>query len=289
MNQLNPVTITETLYESIECRLPTVDNKLPIKNKNTVNDNRQILEVSDTETIENFLATCSSETKLNLNILLPYVLLYIPDHTFLETVYNRFVNHLFMWESSVPVNKDLPNVNRPLMNSFDERPRVETQHQNFQTCRSLIYHLGTQLSDEDQVYSDDEDQGALTPKSKKKAPNSLVLQVNIKDIHLAANAHSSVRIKFDGYLYSKIDLFVFQTESSTTVGEFAIHGQGLTLALVDGYQGDPNLQYFCLLTHSALLQHNSKSFFVCFFFKLIIEFVCLKSSWNSEQNEFFVE
>ena len=42
------------------------------------------------------------------------------------------------------------------------------------------------------------------------------------------------------------------------MGEFRIDGQGLTLAIVDGYQGDINLQYFCLLSHSALLYHNGK-------------------------------
>jgi hypothetical protein len=87
-NQLNPV-MTETLFESIFCRLPTTDNKLPLKTKNTLNDNRQILEVADAETIQNFIDSCSKETKLNLNILIPYTLLYIPDQVFLETLYNR--------------------------------------------------------------------------------------------------------------------------------------------------------------------------------------------------------
>ncbi len=81
--------MTETLFDSIFCRLPTNDNKLPLKNKNTLNDNRQILEVADTETINNFLLSCSQETKLNLHILIPYILLYIPDQVFLETIYNR--------------------------------------------------------------------------------------------------------------------------------------------------------------------------------------------------------
>jgi hypothetical protein len=87
-NQLTP-NMTETLFDSIFCRLPTNDNKLPLKNKNTLNDNRQILEVADTETINNFLLSCSQETKLNLHILIPYILLYIPDQVFLETIYNR--------------------------------------------------------------------------------------------------------------------------------------------------------------------------------------------------------
>jgi hypothetical protein len=87
-SQLNP-TMTETLFDSIFCRLPTTDNKLPLKNKNTLNDNRQILEVADAETIENFISSCSKETKINLHIIIPYILLYIPDQTFLETIYNR--------------------------------------------------------------------------------------------------------------------------------------------------------------------------------------------------------
>jgi hypothetical protein len=87
-NQLNPL-MTDTLFDSVFCRLPTNDNKLPLKNKNTLNDNRQVLEVADADTINKFLLSCSQETKLNLHIIIPYILLYIPDQTFLETIYNR--------------------------------------------------------------------------------------------------------------------------------------------------------------------------------------------------------
>jgi hypothetical protein len=81
--------MTDTLFDSVFCRLPTNDNKLPLKNKNTLNDNRQVLEVADAETIKKFLLSCSQETKLNLHIDIPYILLYISDQTFLETIYNR--------------------------------------------------------------------------------------------------------------------------------------------------------------------------------------------------------
>jgi hypothetical protein len=87
-NQLNPL-MTDTLFDSVFCRLPTNDNKLTLKNKNTLNDNRQVLEVADADTINKFLLSCSQETKLNLHIIIPYILLYIPDQTFLETIYNR--------------------------------------------------------------------------------------------------------------------------------------------------------------------------------------------------------
>ena len=88
MNQLNPA-MTETLFDSIFCRLPITDNKLPLKSKNTLNDNRQVLEVADTETIRSFISSCSQETKMNLQVVIPYILLYIPDQVFLETIYNR--------------------------------------------------------------------------------------------------------------------------------------------------------------------------------------------------------
>ena len=87
-NQLNPV-MSETLFDSVFCRLPTYDNKLPLKNKNTLNDNRQIFEVSDAETIQKFILSCSQESKINLHIIIPYILLYIPDQIFLEKIYNR--------------------------------------------------------------------------------------------------------------------------------------------------------------------------------------------------------
>jgi hypothetical protein len=88
INQLNP-KMTETLFDSVFCRLPTNDNTLPLKNKNTLNDNRQVLEVADADTINKFIYSCSQEAKLNLNIIIPYILLYIPDQKFLETIYNR--------------------------------------------------------------------------------------------------------------------------------------------------------------------------------------------------------
>jgi len=88
LNPLTPV-MTDTLFDSVFCRLPTNDNKLPLKNKHTLNDNRQVLEVADADTINKFLSSCSQETKLNLHIIIPYLLLYIPDQVFLETIYNR--------------------------------------------------------------------------------------------------------------------------------------------------------------------------------------------------------
>ena len=87
-NQFNP-PMTETLFDSVFCRLPKNDSTLPLKNKNTLNDNRQVLEVADAETINKFLLSCSQETKLNLQISIPYILLYIPDQIFLERIYNR--------------------------------------------------------------------------------------------------------------------------------------------------------------------------------------------------------
>jgi hypothetical protein len=97
-----------------------------------------------------------------------------------------------MWESSVPINNEISNqlnvtTNRQLINPL----RNTSADQGFQTCRSLINHFDDQSSDDEQVLSDDEDQGGITPKvSKRKGPNSFVLQLHVQDIHLAANAPS---------------------------------------------------------------------------------------------------
>ena len=42
----------------------------------------------------------------------------------------------------------------------------------------------------------------------------------------------------------------------SSIGEFRISKQGLTITIVDGYQGDANLQYFSSLGHSASVYHN---------------------------------
>lgn len=63
---------------------------------------------------------------------------------------------------------------------------------------------------------------------------------------------SKSRIFFQGEQPTK------DSRPSANIGEFRIDGQGLTVAIIDGYQGDANLQYFCLLTHSALIFHNGK-------------------------------
>ena len=103
-----------------------------------------------------------------------------------------------MWESSAPVNNENSNqmfvptnhFNRQLINSSGNR----STEQAFQTCRSIINRFHSHSSDDDdQVFSDDDDnddeQGGITPRgSKKKGPHSFVLQLNIQDIHLAANA-----------------------------------------------------------------------------------------------------
>jgi hypothetical protein len=87
----NPLksTMTDTLFDSVFCRLPKTDNTLPLKNKHTLNDNRQVLEVADADTVARFLLSCSEETRLDLHIIIPYVLLYLPDQQFLERIYNR--------------------------------------------------------------------------------------------------------------------------------------------------------------------------------------------------------
>ena len=104
-----------------------------------------------------------------------------------------------MWESSVPINNEsinptfatTNNSHRQLINSYDKFASKQIFDQGFQTCRSLINRIDSHSSDDDQVFSDDEDQGGITPKpSKRKGPNSLVLQLDIQNIHLAANAPS---------------------------------------------------------------------------------------------------
>jgi hypothetical protein len=109
----------------------------------------------------------------------------------------RFVNNLFMWESSVPINNDnlnqtfgTPNsFKEQLINSYGSTPLKQIHEQGFQTCRSIHMGLDNHSSDDDQALSDDEDQGGITPKlSKRKGPNSFVLQLNVQNIHVAANA-----------------------------------------------------------------------------------------------------
>jgi hypothetical protein len=98
-----------------------------------------------------------------------------------------------MWESSAPLNSDSTSqLNRQLLNS---RGNTTTNEQAFQTCRSIINRFNSQSSDDDQILSDEDDgddddeQGGRTPRgSKKKGPHSLVLQLNVHNIHLAANA-----------------------------------------------------------------------------------------------------
>ncbi|CAF3441805.1 unnamed protein product [Rotaria sp. Silwood1] len=254
INQLNP-SMTDTLYDSVFCRLPTNNNKLPLKNKNTLNDNRQIFEVADTDTINEFILSCSKETKLNLHIIIPYILLYISDQVFLETIYNRFVNNLFMWESSVPINNDntnhmfvtVNNLNQQLINSYGNILSEKINDQTFQACRSINKHFTSHSSDDDQIFSDEDDdnEGDITPKlSRKKGPHEFLIQLNVQNIHLALNAPL-------GEKNSK------ETRTATSnIGEFRIDGQGLTLAFVNGYQGDENLEYFCLLTQSISIYHN---------------------------------
>ena len=116
----------------------------------------------------------------------------------------RFVNNLFMWESSVPTSTDPINpmfATANLMNGQWMNPEGRLDHdQAFQACRSMINRCTSHSSDDDQVLSDEDDDdgadgngGRLTPRtSKKKGPHNLVLQLNIQDIHLAANAPSVI-------------------------------------------------------------------------------------------------
>jgi len=109
-----------------------------------------------------------------------------------------------MWESSVPINNDntnqIKNFNNQLMNSYGNIPSEQIHNQGFQICRSIINRFDNHSSDDEQVVSDeDDDQGGITPKSsKRKGPNNLVLQLNVQNIHLAANA-PLVKIKLFPY------------------------------------------------------------------------------------------
>jgi len=103
-----------------------------------------------------------------------------------------------MWESSVPINNDssnpmsvtTENSNTKLINSYAESSSDKSYDQDFQTCMSVINRFHSHPSD-------DEDQGGITPKaSKRKGLNSVALQLNVQNIHLAANA-PSVNIKIE--------------------------------------------------------------------------------------------
>ncbi|CAF4244569.1 unnamed protein product [Rotaria sp. Silwood2] len=104
-----------------------------------------------------------------------------------------------MWESSVPVNNDIPNqmfvtannLNRQLFNSYGNTSSEQVNDQAFQACRSINKHFTSHSSDDDQIFSDEDDdnEGDITPKlSKKKGPHEFVIQLNIQNIHLALNA-----------------------------------------------------------------------------------------------------
>lgn len=135
---------------------------------------------------------------------------------------------------------------------FDQQLMNSDREQNFQMCRSIINRATSHSSDDDddddddQVFSDDDEHpGRVTPRiSKKKGPHNFVLQLNVQDIHLAANAPLGDKTPKES------------RTNASHLGEFRIDGQGLTLGIVDGYHGDANLQYFCLLSHSALIYHN---------------------------------
>ena len=89
INPINPSLMTDTLNESIFCRLPNNDDKLPLKIKPTLNDSRQVFEVADVDVINKFISSSSQETKFYLQIIIPYLLLYLPDQKFLNNIYNR--------------------------------------------------------------------------------------------------------------------------------------------------------------------------------------------------------
>lgn len=98
-----------------------------------------------------------------------------------------------MWESSIPkVNENINPMfatanrqGRQLINSYGNA----NPDQGFRTCRSIIHRFDSHSSDDDQVFSEDDEQGVTTPKgSKRKGPNSFVLKLTVQAIHLAANA-----------------------------------------------------------------------------------------------------
>ena len=160
-----------------------------------------------------------------------------------------------MWESAVPPLNETNNPMYVTSDHFHRQLMNSAREQAFQMCRSVNNRATIQSSDDDedneQVFSeeeeeeDDEHPGRVTPRvSKKKGPHQFVLQLNVHDIHLAANAP----------LWDKTPKE--SRSNASHLGEFRIDGQGLTLGIVDGYHGDVNLQYFCLLSHAALIFHN---------------------------------
>ena len=101
-----------------------------------------------------------------------------------------------MWESSIPLNNDNSNstfvttndFNAQLINSYG---RTSSENVHFQTCRPILSRFRSHSSDDDQILSDeDEDnQEQMMPQtSRKRGPHSFVFQVNVRDIHIVANA-----------------------------------------------------------------------------------------------------
>ncbi|CAF0862579.1 unnamed protein product [Didymodactylos carnosus] len=255
--------MSETLCESVICRLTTTtDNKVPLSNKNALYDNRKMLTAAEADEMHQFLSICSQETKLYIHILIPYLMLYIPNQKFLENIYNRFVNNLFMWESSAPwsnANTDYIYSATTTMND-NQKARLYNSlyYQNnndnilsddkFQMCKSGI---NRGLSDSETNISDDDEDMDDESERKTNDAHNLVLRLNIKDLHIAAFAPLPPTDESN------------ETEKKTAtgyVGEFRIDGKDFTLAIVDGYHSDPNLQYFCLMMKSASLHHNGHAY-----------------------------
>ncbi len=83
----------------------------------------------------------------------------------IETFLFRFVNNLFLWESSVPkpnnnINPILENSNTQLMNSYGSHSSERTYDQRAHTLQAL----------------------------QTKEPSAFVLNLNVQDIHIVADA-----------------------------------------------------------------------------------------------------
>lgn len=122
-----------------------------------------------------------------------------------------------MWESSVPVNNDIPahmfvtaNLHRQLINSCRNPSPEKVHDQAFQLCQSINKRFTSHVSDDDQVFSDeDDDEGGATPKlSKRKGPHEFLMQLDVQDIHVALNA-PMVNIKLLYEVLLKYYLYIY--------------------------------------------------------------------------------
>ncbi|KAJ8309402.1 hypothetical protein KUTeg_014276 [Tegillarca granosa] len=218
-------------------------NKKHMYGKEEMSDKNEARHVSeemimpgDRAEILEFQEKSVGNTLMVVELVLPFVNLFLPSKHFFEVLYNRLNNDLLLWEPMAPSPLQTQDPSGVSVQPFDLSCYTHVLEDRFELAHSAIQYNSSDDEDDTSFghYSIHDSKHPKTSPRNKEQPSKLCLLMHIDKGKLTAFTESKVENKHGEAMCMLEDANLFTTSN---------------------HNGDPTLQYICFYSNRAEMYH----------------------------------